>query len=562
MPGKNFVYCIGGTGARVAEVAAHLCAMNLTDNTPIEFIIVDKDTNCGGTDQARRVIEMVDRLSQGGLVHSDAVPASFCQGDLKCSNWSFETALNSINNGGANVSLKNTVCAPGNDDDQRLMNAFYSKKDQDKDTEKGFYGKPYIGSLLFEYMLDHTRGTTFDIAKPVEDYFHQNQGTDDYARVFIIGSIFGGTGASIFPNLAAYIRERFAGNNKLLISGCLLLPYFNVPDRNGSEIASRDFAIKSRTALKQYAEDSKLLRDVNHNNNSFDSIYVCGQDPRHYTASENREGGAEQKNHFDIVDLCAALAMTEFFRMSVENINTNRGRVFEYCFDTGAHTFDVTPVTFNQNMNNVEQRPRKNFVGMLSFCAFALSRPIAHMILMPDDPGNNDTVQLLIGNRPAVFNRNYDEDYANNYQQGMVTTCTRVKNYCASFISFAEDIAKIGKDWTDGTGTDHSNEFQLLSPSYVRNISDLLEYISIYEGDRSAGNKHQLQQQIATVFNMHDIIPGAENSHYGPSAQAVNDRLLSEFEDRLNFYRGNHIGAEERMGDYFHSAFAYCEANS
>ena len=29
MATKYFCYCIGGTGARVAEVAAHLCAMKM-----------------------------------------------------------------------------------------------------------------------------------------------------------------------------------------------------------------------------------------------------------------------------------------------------------------------------------------------------------------------------------------------------------------------------------------------------------------------------------------------------------------------------------------------------
>ena len=66
---KNFCYCIGGTGSRVAEVAAHLCAANLVGKQDITFIIVDKDTDCGGTKQAKEVIDSVAALA---AVNEDA----------------------------------------------------------------------------------------------------------------------------------------------------------------------------------------------------------------------------------------------------------------------------------------------------------------------------------------------------------------------------------------------------------------------------------------------------------------------------------------------------------
>ena len=73
MATKYFCYCIGGTGARIAEVAAHLCAMNMINaaaTDEIEFIIVDKDKECGGTQQARRVIGSVRTLSPGAFDRS------------------------------------------------------------------------------------------------------------------------------------------------------------------------------------------------------------------------------------------------------------------------------------------------------------------------------------------------------------------------------------------------------------------------------------------------------------------------------------------------------------
>lgn len=239
-----FCYCIGGTGARIAEVAAHLCAMNLVnDEREITFIIVDKDQNCGGTAQATEVIGRIENISQ---ITGSNTGACLCKSRLTkpdANPWDFTNALASIaGNNNGNAPLANALGQNGTNDGI-LFDAFYSDSEQNSGTSKGFYGHPTIGALMFKYMMKNANGN--DIAQPV---IRVLSGTADTAKVFIIGSIFGGTGAAVFSNLAAHIRSKARalansdgnannqqqqGNiadkrNRLIISGVLLLPYFRL----------------------------------------------------------------------------------------------------------------------------------------------------------------------------------------------------------------------------------------------------------------------------------------------------------------------------------------------
>lgn len=330
MAEKCFCYCIGGTGARIAEVAAHLCAMNLVnDEREITFIIVDKDQNCGGTAQATEVIGRIENISQ---ITGSNTGACLCKSRLTkpdANPWDFTNALASIaGNNNGNASLANALGQNGTDDGI-LFDAFYSDSEQNSRTSEGFYGHPTIGALMFKYMMKNANGN--DIAQPVIDLL---SGTADTAKVFIIGSIFGGTGAAVFSNLAAHIRSKARalansdgnannqqqqGNiadkrNRLIISGVLLLPYFSFSNNRPNNIINeKEFYAKSKTALEQYGNDPHLIRRRVDSDNSFDTLYICGQNPLH-KVGEYSIGGQSQKNHFDLVDLVSAYAMVSLFK--------------------------------------------------------------------------------------------------------------------------------------------------------------------------------------------------------------------------------------------------------
>jgi hypothetical protein len=71
----------------------------------------------------------------------------------------------------------------------------YSVEEQNVSLDKGFYGHPAIGATLFKKVMNDDKE---NLMKKVTAGEHR---IDDFeSRVFIFGSIFGGTGAAILPN--------------------------------------------------------------------------------------------------------------------------------------------------------------------------------------------------------------------------------------------------------------------------------------------------------------------------------------------------------------------------
>lgn len=577
MPEKYFCYCIGGTGARIAEVAAHLCAMNLIkDKHEITFIVVDKDQACGGTTQANEVITRTSCISQ---IKGSKVGRQICKSWLSKPNnaWDFTNALNTITNGNGNESLKNALGQAQTDDDI-LFNAFYSENDQTTPTTEGFYGHPTIGALMFQYMMKNQKGT--DIAQPVLDCFN---GTNT-AKVFIIGSVFGGTGASVFSNLAAHIRRSVMaqvnnggdGNaaqnqtqrrNGLIISGVLLLPYFSFsndrPDNN--RINDNEFYAKSKTALEQYAMDENFIRSDVKSDNSFDTLYICGQNPLH-KVGEYSEGGESQKNHFDLVDLIAAYAMVSFFNEDFMQanaqgqINGNKiGKIYEYDLNTN----------MNQQLRRVlsthlPQDLASNLKKMLLFSAFVLSKIWEPYKLH----GGNIRTDTNVCNNIRMIGLTYEsKELSNgafranaNVAQGnrkdisdaidgkAATALRKLYEYCRDYIRFANDIANNGHNWTqDGTEGDEDS-YDILDKEHMKLITNLCKAI---DNENTDDMKARVDAILDTNF--------AGN---GQTIRKVEEALQEFFakvkNDKENSYKKNQTAAAERFGDYVNQAFVEC----
>ena len=470
MAEKCFCYCIGGTGARIAEVAAHLCAMNLVnDEREITFIIVDKDQNCGGTAQAKEVIGRIEKISQ---IEGSNTGACLCKSRLTkpdANPWDFTNALANIaGNNDGNASLEDALGQNGTDDGI-LFDAFYSDSEQRSKTSKGFYGHPTIGALMFKYMMKNANGN--DIAQPVINWLSRGANT---AKVFIIGSVFGGTGAAVFSNLAAHIRSKARAlanadsnandqqqaeniadkQNQLIISGVLLLPYFSFSqNRNNNIIDETEFYAKSKTALKQYGNDPHLIRRRVDSDNSFDTLYICGQNPLH-KVGEYSIGGESQKNHFDLVDLVSAYAMVSFFNEDFMRAGTNQidagkiGKIYEYRLNKNR----------NESLQNVESTVLPdslalNLRKMLLFSAFVLSKVWVPYKLHSDITGNKsicDDIRMVgytydlkelckgkgkfkkIGAAEGANRTAIDTAFAN---------LGSLYDYCLDYIRFAGDIA-------------------------------------------------------------------------------------------------------------------------
>ncbi len=557
---KNFCYCVGGTGARVSEAAAHLCAMNLIGEKDITFIIVDKDANCGGTKQARGVIESVAALAQvnsvvglkrSGILFDNEANQEFCKSNIHVENWDFTEALDEIVSADGTSSLKVALGVTGTSSeitDGYLFDAFYSKDEQDRDTAQGFYGHPSIGALIFKYMIENGKWSNpnvqsaDDIAFPVKDYLRQNPGAE--AKVFIVGSIFGGTGASIFSNLAAHIRNSIVAKdkNRVYISGALLLPYFTFSTSQGKLVDPTDFYEKSKVAMTQYANDPNLMKKNDASSGTFDTLYVCGQDPLHTTSSVYCHGGTKQNNHFDLVDLVAAKAMTEFFNGDKSAVTG--GKIYEYRFNSTQNGV-LNCVTMSNTVGL-----QREMVKMIAFSNFIITRVYGQLKLRGDDPYNNAMVRMLYGKSVCKgLGHKPTTEYNEDIKPAMDNVADLIFGYCKSFVRFAYDIACNGHDWSGNDNNSHDGDYSLFNADYLARLNNICKYFE-------TGNSNDAVNAINIQIKSDNILP---NGAAGITPIAIETLLQGEFSQAtLEQYDKNGISVNLRMADYIHQAFKHC----
>ena len=565
MAEKCFCYCIGGTGARIAEVAAHLCTMNMLNDKNITFIVVDKDEECGGTKRAKKVISYTEVISE--IKGSDSNSGRLCRSRLSSKEdgnptkapWNFTKAIENIQgNNNGNASLKNAL-GGNNSDNEILFDAFYSKSEQENPTSEGFYGHPSIGALMFKYMMKNTND---DIAEPVLNYLTGHTG--DVVKVFIIGSVFGGTGASVFSNLAAHVRDKSSGmnniNNRLLISGVLLLPYFSfgASTNENPRINDMEFFAKSRTALEQYSMDNfirNLDADGNYKGN-FDTIYICGQNPLHKVGKYS-EGGSTQENHFDLVDLIAAYAMVDFFKKDFMQAGNNGGidnqkigKIYEYRLHIGDNLNQVLGEHLSGNL-------AENLSKMLLFAAFVITKVYA-----PFKSNNNikeiRLVELTYGSGLSSELLSVKSDVAEKIADiRAVTTAANANGestggigvlyqYCAEYVKFVYDIAYNGKDWSKGTN-DYSEEYKLLNQGYIEKLYAICGVI-----------KNNMEGDVLANFIKSQHILDSAIVQSGKTINDVETAVQGQLKDKLKEYKKNGTGAIDRFGDYVKAAFEAC----
>ena len=159
----------------------------------------------------------------------------------------------------------------------------------------GFRGNPNVGTVVLQEMLT---GASWS------DGLKSHCGPED--RVFIISSIFGGTGASGYPLLERKIRTTMDSDNlrDVFMGAVTVLPYYGLtdPKKNNSQIDSGNFMTKAKAALTYYENTVKS-----------DLLYYVGETTLQ-VYHENNEN--TQPDDANFVELVAATALFDFLQRS------------------------------------------------------------------------------------------------------------------------------------------------------------------------------------------------------------------------------------------------------
>ena len=288
---------IGGTGAKCLESLIHLAAVGMMpDKDKLYILFVDPDNANGSLERAVETLDHYKtfsnnpQLAQPCLLQTEIISASnpifapFDTGDGTKPRLS--------------VRFNFAGLKMGNNNAAHLFEVLYSEKERDTELDKGFRGHPSIGASVMAQ-------TVLGNAEPWKT-FRDLVNADMNPKVFLAGSIFGGTGASGFPTIAKLIKNELkAVKVKTQIGGALVLPYFTFIADTDNELKAKaeHFLMNTQAALKYYHLWNKDF--------IYDAIYLFGDDSQ--IEVESSLGGKTQRNAQHFIELYAALAAIHFF---------------------------------------------------------------------------------------------------------------------------------------------------------------------------------------------------------------------------------------------------------
>lgn len=323
---RVFIFGIGGTGSRVLRSLTMLLASGVkinNNNITIVPIVIDTDAHNGDTSRTRDALRSYYTIRKKFVNKTtNSLSESFFNTQIKSFNRLEDTADDAVDldvqfnfqnqdNTFANFINYNGLSQANKD----IIELFYNDSLDDYpelhlNLSVGFKGNPNIGSVVFNDLMFSEQ------FKNLESGFTAND------RIFIISSIFGGTGSSGFPTLVKLIRT--SQNNNLAqtkIGAVTIMPYFNVEVDETSAINSAIFDTKTKAALSFYAGDTHI--------NSINALYYLA-DKDTDGCLPNVEGGREQVNDSHVIELLGATSIIDFINKGDEELNTPQ------CYEFGA----------------------------------------------------------------------------------------------------------------------------------------------------------------------------------------------------------------------------------
>lgn len=320
---KVFVFCIGGTGIRVMKSITMLMAGGMSTNGYIVIpVILDPHLDL---EEKKNLHSLIDSykdvyaksINNGNstLNHLDG----FFNSEIRTINELNNQTNDTQQNSGSKEKFRSYIQLANlntHDLNNYLVETLFSTKNLEAPLSVGFKGNPNVGTVVLGEMIE---GADWFKA------FKQHCEKDD--RVFIISSIFGGTGASGYPLLEKKIRmaQNEPTVKNAIMGAVTVLPYYGLKDpaTTGSDIDSANFYTKTKAALAYY-----------HGTVKSDYLYYIGEKSLKQVY-DNDEKKQDDKANF--IELVAASALFDFL---------NRGKPDNQQFMTRAIESDQESLDF------------------------------------------------------------------------------------------------------------------------------------------------------------------------------------------------------------------------
>lgn len=335
MANKLYVFGIGGTGSRTLKSLVMLLASGVNTNYDIVPIIIDPDKSAADVNRTVKILnnysDVYDKIKSSSnntffKNKINTLGSIINEKHGKVMSDSYVINLEGVEGDKFKSFIDYSNLENENKDFTELL---FSEDNLNLDLEVGFKGNPNIGSVVLN---SFTKSKSFQ---------HFADSFEEGDRVFIVSSIFGGTGAAGFPLLLKNLREGKIGDKfykhlkDSVIGAITVQPYFKLNSDNNSVIDSHLFNSKAKAALHYYYNNIT-------GNNSINALYYIGDNADNLY--KNSEGGQTQKNDAHFVELASALSIIDF--ANDENLSTTNGTSDNPKYKEFGIKNDVNIITF------------------------------------------------------------------------------------------------------------------------------------------------------------------------------------------------------------------------
>lgn len=463
---KLYIFAIGGTGERVLRsftmlLASGIKAFEVYDIYPI---IIDYDMKSG---DKKRSLESLKNYT---LLHN----AAFSRSGRKANQF-FGPEIKQVN------GLNNFVLPYSPEDGEKkfrehigfgdlqgetvnskyLIESMYDSS-RNPTTELnlnmtvGFKGNPNIGSVVF-----HKLGETAVFRSFIDNY---DPAAGD--RIVIVGSLFGGTGASGIPEIVQAVKKEKA-NAK--IATLLIQPYFEPERVDDAAVKGNMFFAKTKAALDYYQESGL--------NDKINAIYHIGDYYR--TIVPYCEGGENQHNNANLVEVLASMAIEHFVRMNVDAPLTDKEFAFSLQKDILLRTDNNGNVDSKQvcriYMEDFDEDSKSRVFEPLSKLALA-SKFVHDEVIV--GKSKDTTFYKLLKLNEIIEKKKTSENFSNRLQD----TCAHLNSFYNLFTQWLAELDCPG----DENNNIKPNSHRLALYQMDKPYKDLI----LKEEDNSDGNRN------------------------------------------------------------------------
>lgn len=345
---KLYIFGIGGTGVRVIKSLTFLLASGVKFNNKFEIVPIIFDPHIENEnlkeaisllkiyEQIKKTTELNDGFFKTrirtlrSVANTDNIPDSYAFRLGGSQHQRFRDFLQFDE-----LSIES----------QAFVKTLFSDEHLNTEMDVGFLGNPNMGSVVLNQF------------KKSKEFAAFTNNFSEGDRVFIISSIFGGTGAAGFPIILKNIRRAAdstdVANKELLknspIGGLCMQPYFSVDADENSSIQKADWMLKTKSAFDYYQKAVTKPEEPAINA----MYYLADTMGKSYKNDPGQDG---QQNPAHLVEMIGALCIFDYADQPDEMLTTINGipqdayaREFGLLNDVGQLSFkDFGSLTFNR----------------------------------------------------------------------------------------------------------------------------------------------------------------------------------------------------------------------